>query len=37
MLYHDFIFFARGKCAEMPVYKGLNAHSEVLKTFEVRY
>ena len=30
-------FFARGKCAEMPVYKGLNAHSEVLKTFEVRY
>ena len=30
-------FFAYGKCAEMPVDKGLNAHSEVWKTFEVRY
>ena len=37
MLYPDFIFFARVKCAEMPVYKGPNAHSEALKTFEVRY
>ena len=37
MLYPDFIFFACGKCAGMPVYKGLNAHFKVWKNFEVRY
>ena len=30
-------FFAYKKCTEMPIDKGPNAHSEVLKTFEVRY
>ena len=30
-------FFACGKCAGMPVGKGLNADSKVWQTFEVRY
>ena len=30
-------FFACGKCAGMPVDKGLNADSKVWQTFEVRY
>ena len=37
MLYPDFIFFAFGKCTEVPVDKGLNAHFRVWKNFEVRY
>ena len=36
-LYPDFIFFACGKCAGMPVDKWLNADSKVWQTFEVRY
>ncbi len=31
------LFFACGKCAGMPIDKGLNAYLGVWKTFELRY
>ena len=37
MLYHDFIFFATGKCVGKPINKGLNTHFRAWKIFEVRY